>query len=239
MKYFFLFLFLIISSGVFSQETVINDANAVVRNVTPFSGIKVSGGIDVYLSQGDDYSLAVSASEEKYRDNIKTEVKNEVLVVSYNNDHFGRNYGDKKLRVYVSFKTLESLEGSGASDIIINGTLVANSMLVKLSGASDIKGAVKITNLSLELSGASTVTINGTAQNLKVDGSGASDIKNYDLKVENCVAKLSGASDVRLTITNSISAHASGASTLYYEGNPDKKDVATSGASSVSQKNNQ
>lgn len=238
MKYIFIFLFVIISSRGFSQETVINDANASVRNVTPFSGIKVSGGIDVYLSQGDDYSLAVSASEEKYRDNIKTEVKNEVLVVSYNNDHFGRNYGDKKLRVYVSFKTLESLEGSGASDIIINGTLAANSMLVKLSGASDIKGAVKITNLSLELSGASTVTINGTAQNLKVDGSGASDIKNYDLKVENCVAKLSGASDVRLTITNSISAHASGASTLYYEGNPDKKDVSANGASSVAQRGN-
>jgi len=236
MKYIFIFLFIIISSRGFSQETVINDANAAVRNVTPFSSIKVSGGIDVYLSQGEDYSLAVSASEEKYRDNIKTEVKNGVLVISYNNDHFGRNYGDKKLRVYISFKTLESLEGSGASDFIINGTLVANSMLVKLSGASDIKGAVKITNLSLELSGASTVTINGTAQNLKLDGSGASDIKNYDLRVENCVAKLSGASDVRLTITNSISAHASGASTLYYEGNPDKKDVATSGASSVSQK---
>ena len=165
MKYFFLFLLLIISSGVFSQETVINDANAAIRNVTPFSGIKVSGGIDIYLSQGGDYSLAVSASEEKYRDNIKTEVKNGVLAISYNNDHFGRNYGDKKLRVYISFKTLESLEGSGASDFIINGTLVSNSMLVKLSGASDVKGSVKITDLSLELSGASTVTINGTAQN--------------------------------------------------------------------------
>ena len=225
-----------ISSGVFSQETVINDANAAVRNVTAFSSIKVSGDIDVYLSQGEDYSLAVSASEEKYRDNIKTEVKNGVLVISYKNDHFSRNYGNKNLRAYISFKALESLEGSGASGFIINGTLAANTMLVKLSGASDIKGAVKITNLSLDLSGASTATINGAAQNLKVEGSGASDVKNYDLKVENCVAKLSGASDVRLTVTNSISAHASGASTLYYEGNPDKKDVATSGASSVSQK---
>ena len=82
MKYIFIFLFIIISSRGFSQETVINDANAEVRTVTPFSGIKVSGGIDVYLSQGEDYSLAVSASEEKYRDNIKTEVKNGVLVIS-------------------------------------------------------------------------------------------------------------------------------------------------------------
>src|SRR5665647_107445 len=127
MKYLFIFLFIIISSAVFSQETVINDANATVRDITPFSGIKVSGGIDVYLSQGDDYSLAVSASEEKYRDNIKTEVRNGVLVISYN-EHFGRNSWDKKLRAYISFKTLESLEGSGASDIMINGTLSLNSV---------------------------------------------------------------------------------------------------------------
>ncbi len=237
MKYLFTFLFIIISSGVFSQEMVINDANAQVRSVTPFSGVKVSGGIDVYLSQSSDYSLAVSASEEKYRDNIKTEVKNGVLYITCNNDFFGRNHGDKKLRAYISFKTLESLEASGASDFIINGTLSSNSLLVKLAGASDLKGSIKVTDLNLELSGASTVIVNGTAENLKLGASGASDIKSYELRVANCVAKLSGASDVRLTITNSISAHASGASTLYYQGNPDKRNVATSGASSVSQRN--
>lgn len=236
MKYLFIFSFIVISSSVFSQETVINDANATVRDVTPFSGIKVSGGIDVYLSQGNDYSLAVSAVDEKFRDNIKTEVNNGILVISYN-EHFGRNYGNKKLRAYLSFKTLESIEGSGATDIIINGTLASNNMRIKLFGASNIHGAVKITNLSLDLSGASTVRINGTAQNLKLKASGASDIKNYDLQVENCVAKLSGASDARLTVNGSISAVASGASTLYYRGNPVKKDVVTNGASSVSQRN--
>jgi len=236
MKYLFIFLFIIISFPVFSQETIINDANATVRDVTSFSGIKVSGGIDVYLSQGDDYSLAVSASEEKYRDNIKTEVKNGVLVISYN-ERFGRNYGNKKLRAYISFKTLESLEGSGASGIIINGTLASTNIRVKLSGASSIKGSVKISNFSLDLNGASTASLNGGVQNLKLDASGASDSKNYNMEVENCVAKLSGASDIRLTVTSSLVVSASGASTLYYQGNPGKKDVATSGASSVSQRN--
>ncbi len=237
MKYFYLSLFILISSGAFSQQTVINDANAQVRSVTAFSGIKVSGGIEVYLSQGDDYSLAVSASEDKYRDNIRTEVKNGILVIWYNNDHL-KNNGNKKLRVYLSFKTLESIDGSGACGIIINGMLTSNSMLVKLSGASDIKGAVKLTNINLDLSGASIVNLNGSAENLKLDASGASDIKNYDLQVQNCVAKLSGASDVRLKISGSIAATASGASTLYYEGDPERKNIATSGASSISQKNN-
>ena len=237
MKYFYLFLFMLVSSGAFSQQTIINDANAQVRSVTAFSALKVSGGINVYLSQGDDYSLAVSASEDKYRDNIRTEVKNGILDIWYDNDHWGKNSSNKKLRVYLSFKTLERIEGSGASDFIINGTLTSSSIRVKLSGASDIKGEVKIANLSMDLSGASTVTINGSADNLKLDASGASDIKNYDLQVENCIAKLSGASDVRLKITGSITASASGASTLYYEGDPDRKDIATSGASSVSQRN--
>ncbi|MEP6950953.1 MAG: head GIN domain-containing protein [Ginsengibacter sp.] len=236
MKTLFIFIFAIICLPVFAQETIINDKNVEVRNVAIFSGIKVSGGIDVYLSQDDNYSLAVSASEIKYRDNITTEVKNGILVISYNNDHFSMSSGDKKLRAYLSFKTLESLEASGACDIIITGTLNANSMLIKLSGACDIKGPVKINDLTVNLSGASTVKISGTAENLNLTASGASDVKNYDFVIQNCVAKLSGASDVRITVNSSISGSASGASSLYYQGNPDKKDVATSGASSISQR---
>jgi hypothetical protein len=236
MKSFFIFLFTLICSPVFAQQTVINDKNAEVRSITTFSGIKVSGGIDVYLSHGDSYSLAVSAGENKYRDNITTEVKNGILFISYNNDRFRLSSGDKKLRAYISFKTLESLEASGACDLIITGTLHAKSMLIKLSGACDIKGPVQIDDLTINLSGASTVKISGNAQNLNLTASGASDVKNYDLVTQNCVAKLSGASDVRITVNNSISGSASGASTLHYEGNPDKKDVVTSGASSISQR---
>jgi hypothetical protein len=235
MRISFLFFFSFVCIQAFAQETVINDKNAEVRSVTAFTGIKVSGGIDVYLSQGDSYSLAVSAVEDKYRDNIITEVKNGILFIHYNSER-NRINSDKQLRAYISFQTLESLEGSGACDIILTGTLQANSMLIKLSGACDIKGPVKITDLTLDLSGASTVKISGTAENVNLTASGASDIKNYDLVTQNCVAKLSGASDVRITVNNSISGSASGASTLHYEGNPDRREVATSGASSISQR---
>ena len=47
MKYLFVLLFSTFCFALFAQQTIINDANAEVRNVTAFSGIKVSGGIDV------------------------------------------------------------------------------------------------------------------------------------------------------------------------------------------------
>lgn len=238
MKSFFVLLFTTFCFSAFAQQNIINDVNAEVRSITAFSGIKVSGGIDVWLSQGDDYALAVSAIEDKYRDNIRTEIRNGVLVIWYESDNLKWNRGDKKLRAYISFKSLERLEASGACDLKINGTFNGESLLLRLSGACDISGAIKVSNMTMDLSGASTVKITGHVDNLKLESSGASDVKNYDLVVENCIAKISGASDVKITVTNSISASASGASSLYYKGNPEKKDVATSGASSISQRNN-
>ncbi|MEO6638248.1 MAG: head GIN domain-containing protein [Ginsengibacter sp.] len=238
MKTFLILLLTAFSCSTFAQDNIINDANVEVRTVGSFSGIKVSGGIDVYLSQSAEYALAVSAVETKYRDNIRTEIKNGILTIWYDSDKAGWTRGDKRLRAYISFKSIESLQASGACDFKINGTIEVNTLSLRLSGASDINGGVKLNNMTMDLSGASTVKLNGTVQNLKLDASGASDVKNYDLVAENCIAVISGASDIKITVSNSISASASGASSLHYKGNPEKKDVATSGASSISQRNN-
>jgi hypothetical protein len=235
MKLILFFLF-IAFTFLSPAQTIINDKNAEVRKISDFTGIQVSGGIDVYLSQSNEYALAVSASDEKYNADIKTEVRNGILLISYDGNSFRLN-SNRKLRAYISFKTLESLEGSGASDFIINGTLKANSIKIELSGASEIKGTLHLDNLLLNLEGASIVKANGTVKNIKINANGASDIKNYDLVVDHCVAELSGASDVKITINKSLSAKASGASLLYYKGNPEKTEISSSGASSISQRN--
>ncbi|MEO5648656.1 MAG: head GIN domain-containing protein [Ginsengibacter sp.] len=235
MKYIFAFLFTAFLSQSFAQ-TIINDKNAEIRNIGLFSGIKVSGGIDVYLSQGNEYALAVSASEDKYRDNIKAEINNGILTLSYAGGSL-RFSENRNLRAYISFKTLASIEGSGACDFKFSETFKANSLRLKLSGACEIKGSIDINNLDVNVSGASTIKVNGSVQNMKIDASGASDIKNYDLVADNCIANLSGASDVKLTVNKSVSVKASGASTFNYKGSPDIREVNTSGASSVSQRN--
>jgi len=235
MKPILFFLFALLAVKL-NAQTIINDKNVEVRNVSSFSAIKVADGIDVYLSQSNEDAVAVSASDIKYRDDIKTEVRNGVLNIYYDNNSFRFN-SNRKLRAYVSFKTLESIEGSGASDFIVNGNFSGNSIKIKLGGACDMKGIVNFTNAELSLNGASTMKISGKIQNLKVEASGASDIKNYDLVVDNCIAQLSGASDVKITVNQSISVKASGASIFEYKGNPERRDISSSGASNISNRN--
>jgi hypothetical protein len=219
-----------------AQKAFVNDPNAEQRKLNgSFNAIKISGGIDLYLSQFDTESIAVSASEEKYKQHIITVVENNTLKIYYDGDKMWSS-GNKKLKAYVSFKTLERLQASGACDVQVAGTISGSSLALDMSGASDFKGAVKVNNLSIELSGASDATISGTAKTVKIESSGASDVKGYNLETDICNAKASGASDINITVNSEISASASGASDISYKGTGVIKDKHSSGASSISKK---
>jgi hypothetical protein len=237
MKRIVLFFLLVAATIVAqAQKEFVVDANAELRTVSgTFTAIKVSGGIDLYLSQSSEQAVAISASEDKYKAGIKTVVENGTLRIYYDGDK-GLSWKNRKMRAYVSFKTLEKLEASGASDVHVAGELATDALEMQLSGASDFKGRVKVSSLKLELSGASDVSIEGIATVLTIESSGASDVKGYDLITDICTAKVSGASDVNITVNKELNAHASGASEVYYKGDGVIKEMHSSGASSVAKR---
>jgi Putative auto-transporter adhesin, head GIN domain len=237
MKAILFFVLVFAGTGVFAQHFVIDDPNAEVRKVEQFTSIKISGGFEVYITQGNEDAVAVSAANTDTRNAIKTEVNNGVLTISLEGQWYKRSPFNKKLKAYISCTNLDLLEGTGACDFKIDDTIHSDNLSIHLTGASEIEGDVEATNLVLDLVGASEVKLKGSAQTLKISAKGASDIKSYDLQTDHCIADLNGASDVRLTINKSLSAAARGASTLYYHGNPERTDITANGASSISQRN--
>ena len=215
-------------------QKVINDPNAEVRTVGSFSGVSVSGGIDLYLSQGEE-ALVISASKDEHRERIKTEIRNGVLRIWYESKSgININFNDdRKLRAYVSYKTLKSLDASGGSDVSIDGTIKTNEFRLDLSGGSDFKGKVEIDHLKVNQSGGSDINISGRATTLSVDASGGSDFNGYDLVTEICDLEASGGSDIEITANKELSAQASGASDIHYRGKPNVKRAKASGASEV------
>jgi hypothetical protein len=204
--------------GAFGQKTI-SDPNAQKRQVPSFTGIEIGGGIDLYLSQGTE-AVAVSASETKYRDNIKTEVKNGVLHIYYDaNSNSHVQWNNRKLKAYVAFKNLEQLEGSGGSDIKVEGTITVPKLSLHVSGGSDFDGKVNINELKVDASGGSDVDISGTTKELTVEASGGSDFKGYELITENTTVEASGGSDVYITVNKELNATSSGGSDIHYKGN--------------------
>jgi len=236
-KYFLMMIvvFAVVTSN--AQNNIVVDANASVRTLTgQFDAIKVSGGIDLYLSQSDNVAIAVSASSENFKEGIKTVIEDGTLKIFYKGDVSWRKK-DRKLRAYVSFKDIKKLDASGACDVIVSGSLSVVTLSIQMSGACDFTGKVKADVLKLDLSGASDAKISGTAGTAVIESSGASDVKGYDLVTDICKVKVSGASDVFITVNTELSATATGASDISYKGSALIKDIHSSGASSVSRKN--
>jgi len=214
-----------------SAQKTINDANAEKRNVSGFHAIEVGGGIDLYLSQGEE-AVAVSASKNEYRARIKTEVKNGVLKIWYEwNSNLRFDWSNHKLKAYVSFKDIDRLEGSGGSDISIDGSIKVAKLALEISGGSDFDGKVETSELEIQASGGSDVRISGKATRLAIDASGGSDFKGYDLASDICNVEASGGSDVQVTVNKELSANASGGSDVYYKGTGMIRDLKTSGSS--------
>lgn len=229
------FLLMMLPVAMMAQKQVINDENAQPRTIGSFHAIRVSNAIDLYLSQSDEEALAVSAIKPEFRDRIKTVVEDGVLKISYDDDAKWWK-GNKKLKVYVSFKNIDRLHASGASDVVVSGTIKANELAIYMGGASDFKGAVEANLLDVTLSGASDAVIQGKVTVLKVDANGASDFKGYDLQADNCSVEASGASDIKVTVNKELNARASGASGIHYKGEGVIRDLKTSGASNVSRR---
>jgi len=237
MKKILLFIAVFCGIAGLKAQTAFNDANAEPRALGSFSSLKVSHAFDVYLVQADKEGVAVSSSDGKFNSQIKTEVKDGVLRIWHDGGNIRNwNTGKMKLKAYVSFKSLNRLDISGACDVYITNTWKDDNVKIDMSGASNLQGKLDMSKLMVDLSGASDMKITGSSGQVDIDASGASNFKGYDLSVDFCNAEVSGASDIQITVNKEISASASGASDIRYKGKGVVRNVKTSGASSISRR---
>ncbi len=236
MKYLFQILFLLTTFTSSAQRQLVVDPDAEIRTVAgSFKSIKVSNAIHLYLSKGDKEEIAISASEQKYKDGIIITIENEELQISYAGPiKWSSNF--HKLNVYVAYKNLEQVTATSASNVLLAGIMELPLLNVKLTGASVLKGQIKIAELNVKCSGASNLNLSGEATNVNIECSGASDVHAYSLAADNFTVKASGASDVTFTANKEIIANASGASNIYYKGNALLKEKNSSGASTIAKR---
>lgn len=232
MKYGFWILGLSLMGNASAQgiKNVVVDANAEQRKVPQFHAIDVSGGMDVYLSQGKQQGVAISTDSRDQNHLIHTEVIDGILKIYFSNGSFSWN---SKAKAYITCTQLDRLGSHGACNVRIFDTLMAKSLSIEFSGASDCKGGLIAQHLDLSASGACNLNLAGQIDKGKIELSGASRLKGYGLRFNTCTVEASGASGVSITVNKELSATASGASTIFYAGNCIVKDVDATGGSTI------
>lgn len=187
------------------------------RSVSNFNGIKVSGNADIYVKQDAVYSVRIE-TDENLMEHIITELDGAMLDI-----HPRENSNLKptrSIKVYVSGPAFSSFIASGACNIIGENKITSTaSITFKLSGAGEIKMDVMAPLVDADLSGAGSISLSGQVRDFKVDGSGATDIKCFDLLTENTTVELSGAGDAEVFASVKLDVDISGAADVKYKGN--------------------
>jgi len=212
------------------RRTVYGNGDVVrkERQTGDFTGLRVSTGIDVYLSQGDNESITVEA-DENLHEYILIEIKNNTLHI-YTDANI--RSADRK-RVYVTMNEIRSVSTSSAGDVIGETPVRIDELRLSASSAGDIKLEIYADKVETDISSSGDVTLNGEADFLEADLSSAGDLNAYNLIVREADVSVSSAGNADINVTERLTAKASSAGDVNYKGNPEYVDAHSSSAGGI------
>jgi hypothetical protein len=241
----------LVGCGVRVPGAVTGSGKAETRefNLSGFSEIQAANAFSIQVSSSESFKVRVTAD-----DNLWNSLD---ISVSGNTLHLRPKPGigiiGGTLKADVTMPSVKSLDLSGASSATLSGfnsndnvnftlsgaakvnldNMKSGPSIFELSGASNASGSFTTSNVKLTTSGGSNVNLEGSATDITIDASGASHIILKQFKANKASVVLSGGSEARVNVQSINSADLSGASNLYYTGNPTIGNLQTSGASGI------
>lgn len=201
-----------------------------------FTEVEISSAFEFEIEQSSSYSVNVTA-DDNVMDYLQVSKDGQTLKIGLRTG-LGIFLGPVSvtLRASVTMPQLGGLTASGASRGTVSGFTSAEDLDITVSGASRVTGDITAGNVEFGISGASTIQLEGSASDIDANVSGASRLNLEAFTVDNADVNLSGASSGTVNLDGRLDANISGASTLWYIGEPTMGDISTSGASTVSKK---
>jgi hypothetical protein len=199
---------------------------------TNFTEVEIGSAFEFEINQSSSYSINVTA-DDNVLDYVQVSKDGQTLKIRLG---IVPRLWNITLRASVTMPQLRGLTASGASRGTVSGFSSTEDLDITVSGASRLTGDIIAGNVDFDISGASTIQLEGSADDMDANVSGASSFNLGDFIVNNADVDFSGASSGTINLDGRLDADLSGASRLWYIGEPTMGNIDTSGASKISKK---
>ncbi|MFS4467958.1 head GIN domain-containing protein [Maribacter sp. 2210JD10-5] len=196
------------------------------RKVTgDFTAVYASEGLDVYVTQDDEFKISVEA-DENIIDLIGTDIKNGKLRI-----HAIENIGRATKKVFVSLPEVTTLETSSGAHLTAQNVIESNELSIESSSGSILNAEVMANELELDASSGANIEVSGKAVEVYVDGSSGANIRAKNLEAKKCRAEGSSGSNISVNVSETLTADASSGANISYLGDATvKKNKSVSGS---------
>lgn len=202
------------------------------REVSGFSSVSVRDGLRLHIKNSDVQSLTVTA-DDNIVPYIETYVNDGKLFARIKGNLWIR--GKVSLDVYVEAPALTSATAADGSQVIIGGTFGAGDFSVALSDGSRMTGGALALSgkLTADLTDGSNMDVEGSCTTLKLDLSDGSRFEGSDFRSVDADVKASDGSHASVYASGNLTVRATDGSFVAYYGNPENKDLSSSGGSKI------
>ena len=214
-------------------EGVSGNGNVVTadRNISSdFNQIKVSQGLDLYITQSNDVSLSIEA-DENLHDLIMTDVENNILRI-YSSENIKRASSKK---IMLNINDISSIKATSGSNIYSTNTIKEDDLELASTSGANIKLDVKTQTLDCRSTSGSNIILRGSTNTLIAAATSGSNVKAEQLKAETSEVKATSGANISIKTSKERTARATSGGDVRYSGNPKKVNKSDSSSGSVRQ----
>jgi hypothetical protein len=228
---FFLSMTLMLSSCNMNMLNSVNgNKNVEVADRTvaeDFTKIKVSTGLDLYLSQGTENKITLEA-DENLHEIIFSKIENGELKI-YSDKNI---WNAKAKKVYVTVKGLTSIVATSGSNVYTEEELSVENINIVSTSVADIDLNLNANSVISTATSGSDIKLNGTTIQHTCSATSGASIEAYDLTSENVTVNVTSGADINIYASVSLEAKATSGGDIDFKGNPKNvKKSSTSGGS--------
>jgi hypothetical protein len=202
-----------------------------VRQVDEFDQIKVSRGMNVYITQGSPAKVVVIA-DNNLHEIIRTDVEGGVLKI-YTDENIR---WAKEKKVMVTVEKLTGLEASSGANIFSQAQIMSENLELKASSGANLTMDVNAKYLKADCSSGANINLSGLAKEAELEASSGANLKGKDLKADNCKMQASSGGNVASSVVEKLEAKASSGGNVVYYGEPASTDIDTSSGGNVNRR---
>ena len=201
-----------------------------LRQVKNFSGVVVSSGINLYISQSPVQEVKVK-TDANIIGYVETTVKNGVLTIGFKNNF--RTRGKFDVAVYISMSELNSIMASSGSDVKAKAGFKGKKLTITASSAANIKAIVEYDNVDITCSSGADVHLKGKAGHCNAVCSSGADINTRELICLRANAVASSGADINIYASESFNGSAASGADITYYGAPKEVNKSASSGGSI------
>lgn len=202
-------------------------------SLKPYDEIKVSGPVKLLLRQDSTYKLNIGA-DSSVIGLVKAEVSGHELTVKLDAEKY---CGKDSIIVTAGIGDLKKLSAAEAVKVYTTSKINLNDITINLSGATLLKLDINAGKLTLNNDGAAAINLIGQAGAHVLKSKGTLNLDAFDFAAGIYDLDIEGAGKANINVLNDLKVRTTGATEIYYKGNPKNVDEKKSGVSKLQKVN--